>query len=98
METEIGHLAAAGSLIQDIAWFVLFAPLIVSAGTWAFTRRLPLLTAGFNIFGVVLSFVLSAILFAIYAGESIRCTPFHWLPLPGLDITIGLHLDRLSSL
>src|SRR5262245_7945519 len=96
---ETAHLAAnTGSLVQDIAWFVLFGPLIVAAGTWLFTRRYPALTAGFNIFGLVLSFSLSVVLFAIYGGQSIDCSPFHWLTLPGLDITIGLHLDGMATL
>jgi len=77
---------------------VLFFPLICSLGTWFLARKERNLTAGFNIAGVVTSFILSVSLACMYGGQAIDCTPFHWLPLDGLDLRIGLHLDRLSTL
>ena len=84
--------------IQDLAWMILFFPLICGVGTWFLVRKERNLTAGFNIAGVILSFVLSFVLLVTYGSESVQCTPFHWLPLDGLDLQIGLHLDGLSSL
>ena len=94
-----GHLAAdSGSKIQDLAWAVLFFPLACAFGTMLFARKDRLLSAIINIGGVVLSFILSAVLLAVFGGERIDCTPFHWLPIEGIDATIGLHLDGLATL
>ena len=89
----VAAASESGTKLQDLAWAVLFIPLVCAFGTLLFTRKDRLLTAGFNIGGVLLSFILSAILFAVFGGQRVDCTPFHWLPLEGLDATIGLHLD-----
>jgi NADH-quinone oxidoreductase subunit L len=91
-------VGGSGTKLQDIAWAALFFPLVCAFGTLVFTRKDRALTAGFNIAGVVLSFLLSFILFAAFGGQRIDCTPVHWLPLEGLDATMGLHLDGLSAL
>ena len=92
------QVAEAGSKYQDLAWMVLASPLICGAGSWFLSRRLRGLTAGFNIAGVLLSLVLGVILFGISGDHPLAATAFHWLPIPGLDLTIGLQIDRLSSL
>lgn len=92
------HAVAAGPVIQDLAWMILLAPLVMAAGTTLFVRKDRTLSALFNIGGVVLSFLLSFVLFCVYGGGSVDCTPFHWLPIEGLDVQIGLHLDGLASL
>lgn len=101
VHTAVGTAAAVAhdaTKLQDIAWAVLFVPLTCAFGTLLFTRKDRALTAGFNIAGVMLSFLLSFILFYTYGGQRVDCTPFHWLPLEGFDATIGLHLDGLAIL
>lgn len=92
------HVVEAGSKYQDLAWMVLASPLLCGAGSWFFSRRLRGLTAGFNIAGVVISFILGLILLGIAGDHPMAATAFHWLPIPGLDLTLGLQVDRLSAL
>ncbi len=89
---------ASGAKYQDLAWMVLAIPLMTGIGTWFLLRRHQALTAGFNIAGVLLSFVLGVILLNLTGGSDLPTTPFHWLPLEGLDLTLGLLVDRLSAL
>ncbi len=92
------HAADSGSRLQDLAWMVLFAPLIAAAGSYIFLRRDRSLTAGFNIAAVALSFLLSGVLFAAFAGQNVAGSPFSWLPVAGLEVSFGLRLDNLSLL
>jgi NADH-quinone oxidoreductase subunit L len=91
-------VAHAGAKYQDLAWMVLASPLLCGAGSWFFLRRSQAVTAGFNLAGVILSFILGVILFGLAEGHALLATPFHWLPVEGLDLTIGLMVDRLSAL
>ena len=86
------QVAEVGSKYQDLAWMVLASPLICGAGSWFLSRRLRGLTAGFNIAGVLLSLMLGVILLGISADHPLAATAFHWLPIPGLDLTIGLRV------
>jgi NADH-quinone oxidoreductase subunit L len=92
------HAVEAGSKYQDLAWMVLASPLICGAGSWFLSRRIRGLTAGFNIAGVLISFILGLILLGISGDHPLAATAFHWLPIPGADFTLGLQVDRLSSL
>ncbi|MFM7100756.1 MAG: NADH-quinone oxidoreductase subunit L, partial [Verrucomicrobiota bacterium] len=83
---------------QDLAWMVLASPLLGALGTTLLCRRDRVLSAAFNLSAVVLSFILGVALLGMYSGQAVGATPFHWLPVAGLDLTIGLHLDRLSLL
>ena len=91
------HAVAAAGGVQDLAWMVLASPLICAAGTAWLTRHSRGLTAGFNIAGVVLSFLLSLTLLGVVGGGERIGTAFHWLPIPGLDLSLGIHLDRLTT-
>lgn len=105
MDAHVAHTAVeavkavgdSGTKLQDLAWAVLFFPLVCALGTLLFARKDRMLAVGFNIGGVVLSFLLSFVLFAVYGGQRIDCTPFQWLPLEGLNATMGLHLDGLTT-
>lgn len=77
---------------------VLASPLLCGAGSWFFTRRLRGLTAGFNIAGILLSFLLGVVLLGMSGSHPLAATPFQWLPVAGLDFTLGLQVDRLSML
>ena len=98
MEAHVTTAAASGAKLQDLAWMVLASPLLCGVGTWFFARRLRGLSAGLNIFGILLSLLLSVILLGTTGDHPVAATPFHWLPIPGLDFTIGLQVDRLSVL
>ena len=105
MDAHVAHTAVeavkavgdSGTKLQDLAWAVLFFPLVCALGTLLFARKDRMLAVGFNIGGVVLSFLLSFVLVAVYGGQRIDCTPFQWLPLEGLNATMGLHLDGLTT-
>ena len=90
--------AAGGAKLQDLAWMVLASPLLCGAGSWFFTRKLRGLTAGLNLFGIALSLLLSVILLGVGGAHPVMATPFQWLPVPGLDFTLGLQVDSLSVL
>ncbi len=92
------HAVEAGTKYQDLAWMVLGAPLFCGVGGWFFARRNPALNAGLNVAGIVVAFVLSLVLLAFADDPAQATTPFHWLPVGGLDLSIGLVVDRLSVL
>ncbi|MFM7804696.1 MAG: NADH-quinone oxidoreductase subunit L, partial [Verrucomicrobiota bacterium] len=92
------HAVESGSKVQDLAWAILVLPLVMAFGTAVFTPRDRMLSAAMNIGGVVVAFLLSFTLFCVFGGQSVDATPFHWLPVAGLDARIGLHLDALSTL
>ena len=94
----VQHAVESGSKIQDLAWAILILPLVMAFGTAVLTPKNRTLSAAFNISGVVVAFLLSFTLFCVYGGQSVDATPFHWLPVAGLDAEIGLHLDALSTL
>lgn len=99
MEHEaVQHAVESGSKIQDLAWMILFIPLVMAVGTTLFVRKDRTLAAFFNIGGVILSFILSFTLFVVFGGQSADCTPFHWLPVEGVNFQIGLHIDALATL
>ncbi len=75
---------------------VLAAPLFCGVGGWFFARRNPSLNAALNIAGILIGFVLSVVLLGVVDGPSTATTPFHWLPVEGLDISLSLVVDRLS--
>lgn len=94
----VQHAVESGSKIQDLAWAILILPLVMAFGTAVLTPKNRTLSAAFNISGVVVAFLLSFTLFCVFGGQSADATPFHWLPVAGLDAEIGLHLDALSTL
>ena len=94
----VQHAVQSGSKIQDLAWLVLFLPLLGSVMAWFITRRDRVLTTVFTLGTVILSFILSVTLFAVFGAASAECTPFQFLHIGDLKVDIGLHLDALSTL
>lgn len=79
--------------MEFYAWTLLFLPL-VSAGLIYFgMSRIPTVGA---ILGTVSSFV-GLVLAILLLGSDERAFGFDWVSLPGLQIEIGLILDRLST-
>jgi len=91
------HAVESGSKIQDLAWAILILPLVMAFGTAVLIPKNRSLSAVFNISGVVVAFLLSFTLFCVFGGQSADATPFHWLPVSGLDAQIGLHIDALDG-
>jgi NADH-quinone oxidoreductase subunit L len=96
--SAVQHVAETGAKIQDLAWFVLLAPLIGALGTHFLTRKDRFLTALFAIGTVVTSFALSVALFGTFGHESVACSSASFLHIGALKIDIGLHLDGLANL
>lgn len=94
----VQHAVQSGAKIQDLAWLVLFFPLLGSVLAWFTTRRDRMLTTVFTLGTVLLSFVLSVVLFGAIGSQSADCTPFHFLHTGDLTVDIGLHLDALANL
>jgi NADH-quinone oxidoreductase subunit L len=95
--SAVQQAVESGAKYQDLAWMVLCGPLIMALATTVFVRKDRSLSALLNIGGVALSFILSVTLLCIYGGESVGGSVFHWISLPGLELNIGLHLDRLAT-
>jgi NADH-quinone oxidoreductase subunit L len=83
----------------DLAWIVLFLPLLAAAGIGLFTRRDPKLSAQLSITAVVLSFLVSGGVFLMFKDSKlVPTTPLDWLTLGDLKVELGLQVDPLSLL
>src|SRR5262245_16224401 len=87
----------AGAKVQDLAWFVLLAPLIGALGTHFLTRKDRFLTTVFTLGTVLVSFGLSIALLGTFGNRSVDCSPFHFIHVGDLRVDIGLHLDGLAN-
>src|SRR6185503_9322100 len=80
-------------------WIVLLLPLAAAVGITLFTRRDGRLSAQLSITAVVISFVLSLILFALFGGKDrVETAPITWLAAGNLEVQLGITLDPLSLL
>ena len=80
-------------------WIVLLLPLFAAAGITLFTRRDGRLSAQLSITAVLLSFVLSMILFGLFSGKGrVATTPLTWLSAGDFAVEFGITLDPLSLL
>src|SRR5687767_2571153 len=83
--------------LENLAWAVLLLPLISAAGITLFTLRNPRVSAQLSIAAVVLSFIGSLILFAIFRhAEPTHTAGFTWLQVGNLNVSTALRLDPLS--
>jgi NADH-quinone oxidoreductase subunit L len=84
---------------EALPWLILFLPLLAAVGVPLFTLGRRELSAKLSISAVVVSFVLSLIVFGIYKGTAqpveLSAT---WLSVGDLHIEFGLRLDPLSLL
>jgi NADH-quinone oxidoreductase subunit L len=80
-------------------WIVLLLPLFAAAGITLFTRRDGRLSAQLSITAVVISFVLSVILFGLFSGKGrVATAPLTWLSAGDFAVEFGITLDPLSLL
>jgi NADH-quinone oxidoreductase subunit L len=82
-----------------LPWIVLLLPLAAAVWIALFTRRDGRLSAQFSIAAIVVSFVLSVILFGLFSGkERVETRAVEWLALGDLSVSFGITLDPLSLL
>jgi NADH-quinone oxidoreductase subunit L len=85
--------------VVNLAWLVLFLPLLAAIGITLFTQHDERLSAGLSIGAVVTAFLLSLVLFAVLPHEAGRTElKVLWLAVGGLNVDLGLRLDVLSLL
>lgn len=84
---------------EDLAWLILLLPLLSAAAIGLFTHRSHRLSAQISITSVVLSFLVSCGMFAMFKGSQLVLpSPLNWLNIGDLKVEIGLRLDPLSLL
>jgi NADH-quinone oxidoreductase subunit L len=88
---------------EDIAWIILFLPLLAVVAIGLFTRRDGRFSAQLSITAVVLSFLVSCGMFGMLQeplelAKYVEPAPLNWLTIGDLKIDIGLRLDPLSLL
>src|SRR5687767_4705819 len=85
--------------MENLAWVILFLPLLSAAAIAFFTQRDRVLSARLSIGAVVVGFVLSVI---VFFGFHNAVAPVEvaasWLAVGDLQVDFGLRLDRLSLL
>src|SRR5688572_3466276 len=87
------------SLENILPWIVLLLPLAAAVGITLFTRRDARLSAQLSITAVVISFVLSVILFALFGGKDrVQTAPITWLTAGNFAVQLGITVDPLSLL
>src|SRR5580765_5306764 len=84
--------------MESLAWVILFLPLLAAGGITPFTQQDRGRSARLSIGAIVLSFVLSLILFSKYSDEAVPDVLIPWLSVGNLHIDFGLRLDSLSLL
>jgi NADH-quinone oxidoreductase subunit L len=82
-----------------LPWVVLLLPLLATLWITLVTRRDGRLSAQLSITAIVIAFVLSVVLFGLFADKNrIETKPLEWLPLGDPGIQFGITLDPLSLL
>ena len=88
---------------EDVAWIILFLPLLAAGGIAFFTQRDGKFSAQLSIAAAVLSFLVSGGVFLMFRQtvidtKMVPTTPLNWLHIGELKIDLGLRLDPLSLL
>ncbi|MDB6121803.1 MAG: proton-translocating NADH-quinone oxidoreductase, chain [Pedosphaera sp.] len=86
-------------MFENLAWLILFLPLLSVAAITLFTRSKPRASAQISIFAVIAAFVLSLIVFVFFRGSETNSLPqasVPWLWVGDFKADIGLRLDALS--
>ena len=85
--------------MNALPWLILFLPLLAAVGITLFTLGQRELSAKLSISAVVVSFILSVIVFGVYQGASqpVELTA-NWLSVGDLHSEFALRLDPLSLL
>jgi NADH-quinone oxidoreductase subunit L len=88
---------------EDVAWIILFLPLLAAVAIGLFTKRDGKFSAQLSISAVVLAFLVSCGVFlmfqqTVFDTKLVTATPLNWLHIGELKVDIGLRLDPLSLL
>lgn len=84
-------------MVENLASWILFLPLIAAGIIALFTRRNPAVSAQISIAAIAVSFLLSLLAFAkLGDGAAIAVPPINWLSVGKLNVEIGFMVDRLS--
>ena len=85
--------------MENLAWVILFLPLVAAGVIALFTRGLPRLSAQISIAAIAVSFVLTLGLYLrLGEGTALTVPSITWLSVGGLDVELGFIVDRLSVL
>src|SRR5262245_26704317 len=84
--------------MNQLAWIVLFLPLLAAIGITLFTRHNRDLSAKLSIAAVVIGFVLSVVLVLLPGGGTPVELAVSWWSVGPLQVEFGLRLDALSRL
>ncbi|MBU6401553.1 MAG: NADH-quinone oxidoreductase subunit L, partial [Verrucomicrobia bacterium] len=82
--------------LEALAWITLLPPLAAAVAITLFTRRDGKLSAQLSIGAVVVSFLVSVVLFLALGETTSAQTTLDWLTVGHLKIEFGLRLDPLS--
>ncbi len=96
----IAATPAFSSQPEDLAWFILLLPLIAAASIAFGVRRSSFLSSTLSISATVVAFFLSIALFLAFGvgGYPAVTSPFNWIHVGGLQVDLGVTVDRLSVL
>jgi NADH-quinone oxidoreductase subunit L len=84
-------------MVENIASWILFLPLIAAGIIALFTRRNPSVSAQISIVAIGLSFLLSLLVFArLGEAHAIAVPAINWLSVGKLNVELGFLVDRLS--
>ncbi len=84
---------------MNIAWIILFAPLVAAALIAFGTRKSAALSAALSVGAIALAFALSVKLFIDFGhGTAAAPASIVWLDVAGLRVTLGAVVDSLSVL
>jgi NADH-quinone oxidoreductase subunit L len=86
-------------MFENVAFGILFLPLIAAGMITLFTRKLPAISAQLSIAAIAMSFLLSVGLYVRLGDAGSLNTPaITWLSVGNLQVEIGFLIDRLSVL
>lgn len=104
MEQVVNHsLSAAAPAYnarpEDLGWFILALPLMAAAAIALFLHRNRTLTLFLSLGTAFSSFLLSWVLFFSFGAADVKAVPsvFPWFHAGGLQVSLGLSVDALSS-
>ncbi len=85
-------------MVEHIASWIFFLPLIAAGLIALFTRKNPVVSAQISIGAIALSFLLSLIAFSRLGDEAaIAVPPIPWLSVGNLNVELGFTVDHLSA-
>ncbi|MDQ6630189.1 MAG: NADH-quinone oxidoreductase subunit L [Verrucomicrobiota bacterium] len=85
-------------LLPNLPWAVLFLPLLSAVVIALFTQKNRELSAGISIGAIIISFILSVVLFVSSRNQPLKEFILNWLTIGDLQIDFGVRLDALSLL